>query len=840
VEPNGLSRRIEELAAMAGDDEPEVVVEESDESASLGVVRAEIAALRADLIGMRGEMGSVRTDIDGLSGRLTGSVAAGRTETGALARRVAELVNRVEVVGARVEDVKTDLPVLVREVRDGLELVPVRTGAKLDELTGKLSESVGTRVEAVAADVRRTLAAGLEREADSAAATQGLMTDTRASLESRITVLEETIDALVDRLENLTREGTSTTADQLREMTAGIKEIEQRVEATAVEQVERIVARLRDVTETRLDNLANTLSDATRARNEQLRRELMEVMNRASTEQEATRAQVDLMAEAVKQSAADQAAAAEQLEQYVTTSLTQLREEVSTELDDVAERLLVTVTDLRDDQRAREELAVGRMSALQMSIEAGTEAIRSQVIAGLDVARAEIASEVATLGPRIDEVLAAAAAAATADQESRTELQEALDTVRERVAVAVSASTESVRAGLEEFTTRAIDAQRVAHEALLDRLSDQHAAVTGRLADVGAASSGTTAASRETGERLAALTIALDEVRRTVEALQGDWPKKSDQAAAAARSAAEGVLAEMRAEVRKQLDAVIGEVARAAGGIEDAKGRLATAVDQVAEQAALQRQETVAALKLAGTRASLPPVAVPPPATPAPAPAPTQAPAPEPVASTDEATAAQSAGAPTASPAPAKTAAKKATKKAAKKPAKKAAKKAPAKAAKAPAKKAAKAPAKKAAARSGTSRASLQSMPQVPSPGAAVDAAVRPAAAAASRPAPAPTRPTTTTAPARPAASAPAAPRPAQPAGGQTGGQAGSQGGGQSWSQTSGQTPTRPSTGTTGGVPPRPQPLVRPPASTEAGRPDAPRPATPPAEKPRRLFGRRK
>ena len=51
----------------------------------------------------------------------------------------------------------------------------------------------------------------------------------------------------------------------------------------------------------------------------------------------------------------------------------------------------------------------------------------------------------------------------------------------------------------------------------LDRLEDQHAGLTARLADLLAAQSGGVAATRDTGERLAALATALDEVRRSVD-----------------------------------------------------------------------------------------------------------------------------------------------------------------------------------------------------------------------------------------------------------------------------------------------------------------------------------
>lgn len=500
MEPNVLSRRIEQLAALAGD-EPDA----TGSGTAVASLRGELAGLRADLAALRGEVGSVRTDIDGLAGRITGSVAANRTETGTLSSTVADLVNRIDVVGVRVDEVKSDLPLLVREVRDGLALVPVRTGAKFDELAGKLGESIGTRVDAVAGEVRRTVAAALEREADNAAATRGLMSEARSALESRMAVVEDALDALSERLEALLRDGAHTTRDQLRELDGSLTGLEQRVDAASGEQVERIVARLQGVIEHRLDNFSAVLADATRTRNEQLRRELLDMLTRASSEQESTRNQVAVLVDAVQLAAAEQVVATTALIGGTAASLAEVREDIQTELDDVAERLLVTVADLRAQQDA-------------------------QVVS--------------------------------------------LEARAERVAFLVSASTGSVQTALDDLNNRFGDATRSTHEALLDRLGEHHSTVTGRLADVAAATAGSTAASRDAGERLAALATSQEETRRSVEALQGDWPTRVDQAAMAARVTVEAAVTDLRAEVRVHLDVVIAEVARAVAGVEQANAKL--------------------------------------------------------------------------------------------------------------------------------------------------------------------------------------------------------------------------------------------------------------------------
>ena len=580
MEPNVLSRRIEQLAALAGD-EPDA----TGSGTAVASLRGELAGLRADLAALRGEVGSVRTDIDGLAGRITGSVAANRTETGTLARRVADLVNRIDVVGVRVDEVKTDLPILVRELRDGLELVPGRTGAKFDELTGKLGESVGTRVDAVAGEVRRTVVAALERTADNAAATQGLMAEARSALESRMAVVEDALDALSERLEALLRDGAHTTRDQLRELAVSLVGLEQRVDAASGEQVERIVARLQGVIEHRLDNFSAVLADATRTRNEQLRRELLDMLTRASSEQESTRNRVAVLVDAVQLAAAEQVVATTALIGGTAASLAEVREDIQTELDDVAERLLVTVADLRAQQDARAASREARADALQASLEGSLDAVRAQVATAMEAARADVAADVAALRPPLEELVAGTAALAHAGAAHRAELQHALETVGERVAFSVSASTESVQTALDDLNNRFGDATRSTHEALLDRLGEHHSTVTGRLADVAAATAGGTSASRDAGERLAALATSQEETRRSVEALQGDWPTRVDQAAMAARVTAEAAVTELRAEVRVQLDAVIAEVARAVAGVEQATAKLDAGTVTLSSQA---------------------------------------------------------------------------------------------------------------------------------------------------------------------------------------------------------------------------------------------------------------
>ena len=210
--PDALTRRIEQLAA-ASIDEPDN--EGAALAALVGALRADIGAVRAELGSLRSETGAVRSDLDGLGGRLTGSVAASRSETGTLVRRVAELSTRIDGVGGRVDDVRNGLPSLSRELREGLSDVPVRTGARLDELTGTLTEAVGQRLDAVAADVHRAMTSALDRDERSSAEAAVALEEARGALESRLAALEDALDAMSERIEALARDGASTTTAKL-------------------------------------------------------------------------------------------------------------------------------------------------------------------------------------------------------------------------------------------------------------------------------------------------------------------------------------------------------------------------------------------------------------------------------------------------------------------------------------------------------------------------------------------------------------------------------------------------------------------------------------------------
>ena len=126
----------------------------------------------ADLGDLDSELAALRAELDGWSLRLTGAVAASRIETGTVVRRVAEL----------------------------------------------------------GGDLRQLMTAA-QQDAERTAAAQVASGEARASLEARMAVLEDTLDAMAERLEALARDGAHTTRDQLRALLATAARIERRLDA---------------------------------------------------------------------------------------------------------------------------------------------------------------------------------------------------------------------------------------------------------------------------------------------------------------------------------------------------------------------------------------------------------------------------------------------------------------------------------------------------------------------------------------------------------------------------------------------------------------------------------
>src|SRR5213080_1024232 len=145
-----LLRRIEELAAQAGDDDaPEGPIL----AAAFWGLREEIGALRSDLTSLRADIsavrGSVDANINGLAEVLDGVAAA--------------------------------LPGL----REELAQLPAGTEA-LDATLRRIEETLLTRVDTAVGDLRRTISTGLTQASAGSRAAESAANDTRSVLEERL------------------------------------------------------------------------------------------------------------------------------------------------------------------------------------------------------------------------------------------------------------------------------------------------------------------------------------------------------------------------------------------------------------------------------------------------------------------------------------------------------------------------------------------------------------------------------------------------------------------------------------------------------------------------------
>jgi hypothetical protein len=698
VDPHdALQRRLEALAAL----------EESESaphtpSVDLSGLRAEVAGVRADLGSMRAEMGAVRADLDALGGRLTGSVAASRSETSTLVRRLAEMATRLEAVGGRVDEVRTGMPALAREVREAIEQVPGQAGARLEELSGGIADQVGLRLDDVAADVRRALAAALEQESGAAVSAQVALVDARGAIESRLAVLEDALDGMIERIESLARDGASTTTAKVDGVAEGVVALGGKLD----DHLERTVARLRDATEQRFDDLVRQLE----SRHEELRRDIAGALEQSVSKNEATHASLEALADNVRNVLESFSAAVASglgmVGTAVTTSMDEGREELRKQVEDLAGKLLTSSTALQEQMGGRADAQAAQLSALQAGVEARVEAVRASVVTAMGDLRAEVVNEVGSVRPQVEELAAASGSAKESFGTLRVDLADAIEALRERLSASTSESAEAVRAALADTRTEVASLTRTSRTEVLDRLEERFSTLATRLTDVVGTVTGSATATRETQERVATLSAAYDEVRRALEALRLERAKPAEKAAKTAEAPAKPV--EKAAE--KTADKPAGKAADAASEKSAEKS-----ADSALEEADHAPEK---APKAPGNESEQAP----------------DGPGPAKTAPTERwrVSAEQAAGTAKAEPAkaPARPQPAKAKAPAAKKPqpAKAAAKKAPpAKKAPAPAAKAQPAPAQPAkapAVRPGDRRGRLDAMPQVPSPKVALDAAV--------------------------------------------------------------------------------------------------------------------
>ena len=601
--PDALTRRIEQLAA-ASIDEPDS--EGAALAALVGALRADIGAVRAELGSLRSETGAVRSDLDGLGGRLTGSVAASRSETGTLVRRVAELSTRIDGVGGRVDDVRNGLPSLSRELREGLSDVPVRTGARLDELTGTLTEAVGQRLDAVAADVHRTMTSALDRDERSAAEAAVALEDARGALESRLAALEDALDAMSERIEALARDGASTTTAKLGTLETSVAELAQRIGDEGRDNAELLVGRLREVTETRSSELEHTLfdrlSDTLRSRNDELRRDVLAAIGAAQEQAAEDRAAVAELAGSVRTaldgfgSVLDRSLTG--LGRSVGAALADGREERRTELDDVTEQLLASVATLQRELSVRDESTSAALAEVQGTVEGKVETVRGQLVTAMTVLRSDVATELGTLTPRVDELVVAGTANSEAVRALRTDVLATVEELRDRLVSTTTDSTEVLRSAMTDTRAEIAEITRALREDLLDRIEEKYGVVADRLVEVTRGLSSSTSVARGAADALGALTAASQDSRRLVDerlaALDASTGQRLTVVDTTVTRRADEVQAAMTARVAELEAAVTRQTAELrdglgsrVDGLETAVGASTSAVTEAAERVVL-------------------------------------------------------------------------------------------------------------------------------------------------------------------------------------------------------------------------------------------------------------
>jgi hypothetical protein len=224
----GLLRRIEELAAAVDDDRERG--EGPVLAAALTGLRAELGGLRADLGTLRADLTTLRSGVDAGVGRMSGEVAASRTETAELADRHADLEGQVGEVAGVVAELRGLLPGL----RSALDTMP--GGAhQVEAALGRLEDSLASRVDTVAADLRRTLASGLTGASSGNRAAETAAQEVRTAIEERLAAVEDALDGLAERLESLTRDSIGSATERIASVEARITTL---AETTVAQQAQ--------------------------------------------------------------------------------------------------------------------------------------------------------------------------------------------------------------------------------------------------------------------------------------------------------------------------------------------------------------------------------------------------------------------------------------------------------------------------------------------------------------------------------------------------------------------------------------------------------------------------
>ena len=375
MEPD-LARRIELLAARVTDADPE------DASALLSAIaglRTDLGALRAHVGSLRSELGAVRSGLDAETGRLSASLSATRAETTALLRRHDDLADRVGELAERLEELHGAFPALGRDLRELGDSLPARTGERVAAQVEHLRTDVRERLDDAIADLRRSLGSGLEQASAGSRAAESALGETRSVLEERLAALEDALDELAERLDSVGRDGVRTASEKL----AALQEAQQETSGTVGELVETTHSALVDLggaVDRSLGSLGSSLAAAVSETRESERRHLDAALAEVHRELESA---LTRSGEEVTGAVAEQLGFLRTLQESLEERLQSIRDVLGGGLAEARSELIDELTGslrrLEEANRDTRSAVEEEVSALRVDLADALEEIRDRV-----------------------------------------------------------------------------------------------------------------------------------------------------------------------------------------------------------------------------------------------------------------------------------------------------------------------------------------------------------------------------------------------------------------------------------------------------------------------------
>ena len=367
-------------------------------------------------------------------------------------------------------------------------------------------------------------------------------TDARSAAEERLAAIEDTLDALAERLEAVTRDSYTSTDERLGRVESRLEEMSATLLPEAVASQERwgdeirgALGHVATALDRSLGSLGESLTDAMRLSGDADRTHLDEVL----------------------------AQQREALDEAVTT------------LD---QRISLT----RDNASAANADLRGFLSSFQAATEERLEDVRSALAGGLSEARANLVSELRTT---IDSLESANGDTRRLVEEEistlRGDLADALEEVRERIASTVARADDAISASVDGQRQEFSDLVRELRSTVLDRLEESTATVATGLDEL---RGGVTSAARA-GEVTTTHVTEFAETMSSLEAIVGemhaDWDRRTDAAIDLVASAGHAAVGEFRREVQEVIDDLKASVNAGTQAVSGTTGLVTTATERL-------------------------------------------------------------------------------------------------------------------------------------------------------------------------------------------------------------------------------------------------------------------